>query len=584
MKKKKLLKTGLAVALAVMTLGQPVSAANWVYNNTGWWWREDNGSYPANQWKSINGRWYWFDSNGYMATGWRNIDGTWYYLESSGAMAANKWIGNYYVEADGAMATNKWIGNYYVNDAGLWTKTRKSGQWISSGNRWWYRHSDGTYTRNGWETIAGTDYLFDASGWMLTGWQAVNGTWYYMNSAGAKVTDQWVGDYYVDDSGAWVETKGQHHWNKGVETVAATCTKAGVRTYTCKVCGDTYTESISEAHKYELTNTVKATCTQDGYKEYTCKMCKDTYREKQEKLDHDFKLEAHKDPTCQAEGYDLYKCSRCQKEKKDAIAVIDHKYELTNTVNPTCVADGYKEYTCTMCKNSYRENLSKLEHDYDMSVEVERVDSTCGTHGHVSYKCKNCDDIKSVELPLDATKHNYVETGKDLQYIYYTCSGCGDTKTEFNDATYTIDLGNGQTTTVVGHFDLQMRQEIYNLVVARREKRGSNPIALAPEKSTLQDVANIRAYEITNSYSHTRPNGKRAITSFYSYACTEGENLAKGQRSAEQVCDDWFASPGHLQNIVSNNFNTIGIGVFCQKVNGGYVYHFSQMFSPKRNF
>lgn len=117
--------------------------------------------------------------------------------------------------------------------------------------------------------------------------------------------------------------------------------------------------------------------------------------------------------------------------KKDAIAVIDHKYELTNTVNPTCVADGYKEYTCTMCKNSYRENLSKLE-------------------------------------------HNYVETGKDSQYIYYICSGCGDTKTEFIDATYTIDLGNGQTTTVVGHFDLQMRQEIYNLVVARREKMGSN--------------------------------------------------------------------------------------------------------------
>ena len=94
MKKKKLLKTGLAVALAVMTLAQPVSAANWVGNNTGWWWQEDNGSYPTNQWKAINGKWYWFDGNGYMVTGWRNINGTWYYLESSGAMASNKWIGN----------------------------------------------------------------------------------------------------------------------------------------------------------------------------------------------------------------------------------------------------------------------------------------------------------------------------------------------------------------------------------------------------------------------------------------------------------------------------------------------------------
>ena len=117
MKKKKLLKTGLAVALAVMTLAQPVSAANWVGNNTGWWWQEDNGSYPTNQWKAINGKWYWFDGNGYMVTGWRNINGTWYYLESSGAMASNKWIGNYYVESSGAMATNKWIDDYFYVDS-----------------------------------------------------------------------------------------------------------------------------------------------------------------------------------------------------------------------------------------------------------------------------------------------------------------------------------------------------------------------------------------------------------------------------------------------------------------------------------
>ena len=86
-KLKRLLKSALAVAVAVTTLAQPVFAANWVHNNTGWWWREDNGSYPANQWKAINGKWYWFDSNGYMATGWRKINGTWYWMDASGAMA-----------------------------------------------------------------------------------------------------------------------------------------------------------------------------------------------------------------------------------------------------------------------------------------------------------------------------------------------------------------------------------------------------------------------------------------------------------------------------------------------------------------
>ena len=36
-----------------------------------------------------------------------------------------------------------------------------------------------------------------------------------------------------------------HTWNSGNVTTAATCAKAGVRTYTCTVCGQTKTESIS---------------------------------------------------------------------------------------------------------------------------------------------------------------------------------------------------------------------------------------------------------------------------------------------------------------------------------------------------
>ena len=52
-----------------------------------------------------------------------------------------------------------------------------------------------------------------------------------------------------------------------------------------------------------------------------------------------------------------------------------------------------------------------------------------------------------------------------------------------------------------------------------------------------------------------------------------------------EACGDTYQAkmtkPGHDFNITSNNFSSIGIGVFCQKVNGGYVYHFSQMFSPK---
>lgn len=78
--------------------------------------------------------------------------------------------------------------------------------WIQRDGRWWYRHSDGSYTTSDWELIDGKWYLFDADGWMLTGWQQVGGKWYYLTDSGAMATG-WVNDggkwYYMDpDTGA----------------------------------------------------------------------------------------------------------------------------------------------------------------------------------------------------------------------------------------------------------------------------------------------------------------------------------------------------------------------------------------------
>ena len=76
-------------------------AADWKKDNTGWWWQEDNGTYPVNTWKMINGKWYYFYGNGYMAS--------------------NAWIGNYYVGSDGDMLTNtRTPDGYLVGADGAW--------------------------------------------------------------------------------------------------------------------------------------------------------------------------------------------------------------------------------------------------------------------------------------------------------------------------------------------------------------------------------------------------------------------------------------------------------------------------------
>ena len=89
--------------------------------------------------------------------------------------------------------------------SGCITAFAASGKWIRSGERWWFRHADYSYTSNGWEYINGEWYHFDSDGWMQTGWQRIGGKWYYLTSDGEMVTGwkkingKW---YHMDTSGA----------------------------------------------------------------------------------------------------------------------------------------------------------------------------------------------------------------------------------------------------------------------------------------------------------------------------------------------------------------------------------------------
>ena len=74
-------------------------------------------------------------------------------------------------------------------------------------------------------------------------------------------------------------TEHKHSYSAKV-TTAPTCTKDGVKTFSCSCGKDTYTEVIpATGHSYSVTSQKAATCSEAGYKTYTCSSCKDSYTE-----------------------------------------------------------------------------------------------------------------------------------------------------------------------------------------------------------------------------------------------------------------------------------------------------------------
>ena len=94
-------------------------------------------------------------------------------------------------------------------------------------------------------------------------------------------------------------------------------------------------------------------------------------------------------------------------------------------------------------------------------------------------------------------------------------------------------------------------------------------------------AAQIRAKEIVQEFSHTRPNGKGCFTVLddlsISYG-TPGENIAAGKQSGEETFLQWkedgkdYAGQGHRRNMLGTNYKRIGIA-YTYAANSTYKYY-----------
>ena len=231
-----------------------LSKGQWELDGSQWKYNNGDGTYKTSQWLLLNGVWYYFDAKGIMQTGWTKVGdatyymdangamqtgwlllgNTWYYLNASGAKLSDgwQWINDkcYYFDKNGCMAANTWIGDSYVDASGAWVpgKQKVVPGWKVVSGRWKYLEQNGEYVKSKWLLLDNIWYHFDSNGYMQTGWLLLGNTWYYLESSGAMVAGRWqwingkcyyfdnngymaantwIGDSYVDASGAWIPNK-----------------------------------------------------------------------------------------------------------------------------------------------------------------------------------------------------------------------------------------------------------------------------------------------------------------------------------------------------------------------------------------
>jgi len=118
-----------------------------------------------------------------------------------------------------------------------------------------------------------------------------------------------------------------------------------------------------------------------------------------------------------------------------------------------------------------------------------------------------------------------------------------------------------------GHEERSIELEVLRLVNEARLQQDLPPLR---KSDHLMYVASQKSRDLVdnNYFSHTSPvygEMREMLDSFNVSYRRAGENIAAGQRSAEQVVNDWMNSPGHRENILNPNFTQIGVGA----INGG---------------
>ena len=277
--------------------------------------------------------------------------------------------------------------------------------------------------------------------------------------------------YYTQGSYTWAaELKDDGTW-QGYQTgfwhgdhiaqfadtvVAPTCTEQGYTHHVCTVKGCTYapvddTYVAATDHTWVKTQTLPPACTEKGTAFYKCSACGATRTEKIAPLGHDLsRCDLKPAATCTQPGRAVGTCARCGVQIDEVIPAKGHDYSYAETsVAPTCTEPGHYKGTCPTCGKDYDDVVPALGHDWgEWVTSIEPTVSTVGYRYHVCNR-DGCGYREGEDIPKlhthtwDAGVVTQKPTAAEPGVRTYTCTVCGQTRTEAIPATGVPETCNG---------------------------------------------------------------------------------------------------------------------------------------------
>lgn len=122
-----------------------------------------------------------------------------------------------------------------------------------------------------------------------------------------------------------------------------------------------------------------------------------------------------------------------------------------------------------------------------------------------------------------------------------------------------------------------LEQKVIDLV---NQQRAWNGLSALKANWEVSRVARYKSQDMINKnyFDHQSPTYGSPFNMMENFGIkfnAAGENIAYGQRTPQDVMNDWMNSPGHRSNILNPTYNQIGVGV-AKAANG--TYYWTQMF------